>query len=87
MIIEGNFRVFAETEDQLKLLLLANLVQIDYRLPGLLIGRITKDSVKQALDKGITPALIIDFFENGCSSFPSEIKNLIKLWDRETNRI
>ncbi|KAH7983463.1 hypothetical protein HPB52_012221 [Rhipicephalus sanguineus] len=61
IMVETNYRVYAYTNSQLQVALLALFCELLYRFPNLVVARLTRESVRQALRSGITSNQIIKF--------------------------
>lgn len=100
IIVETNYRVYAYTDSHLQVALLALFTESLYRFPNLVVGVLTRDSVRQAFRGGITADQIISYLEqfahpnmlktesavNSKSSLPPTVVDQIKLWENERNR-
>jgi transcription initiation factor TFIIH subunit 4 len=54
IIIETNYRLYAYTSSSLQISLLSLFVKILYQMPNLVMGVLTRESVRAALLNGIT---------------------------------
>lgn len=63
IVVETNYRVYAYTDSNLQVALLALFTELLYRFPNLVVGVLTRDSVRQALRGGITAEQIISYLE------------------------
>jgi transcription initiation factor TFIIH subunit 4 len=95
VILETNYKIYAYTNNPLRINILSQFVQTRARFPNLVTGIITRDSVKRALDKGISAEQIIMYlthhahpqmFKNN-PLLPVTVTDQIRLWERETNRV
>jgi len=94
IIVETNYRVYAYTNSNLQVALLALFSELMYRFPNLVVGVITRESVRQALKSGITADQIISFLRQHahpecCKEMPvlpPTIADQIKLWELERDR-
>uniref|UniRef100_A0A4Y0BGA4 General transcription factor IIH subunit 4 n=1 Tax=Anopheles funestus TaxID=62324 RepID=A0A4Y0BGA4_ANOFN len=100
IIVETNYRVYAYTDSNLQVALLGLFTELLYRFPNLVVGVLTRDSVRQAFRGGITAEQIISYLEqhahptmltveqtiNSKSSLPPTVVDQIKLWENERNR-
>eukprot|EP01113_Clastostelium_recurvatum_P007916 TRINITY_DN13706_c0_g1_i1.p1 TRINITY_DN13706_c0_g1~~TRINITY_DN13706_c0_g1_i1.p1 ORF type:complete len:483 (-),score=103.52 TRINITY_DN13706_c0_g1_i1:46-1494(-) len=68
IIVESNYRVYAYTSSPLKIALLSMFVALQYRLPNLAVGIITRESVREALVSGISAEQIITFLSTNAHS-------------------
>lgn len=101
IIVETNYRVYAYTDSNLQVALLGLFTELMYRFPNLIVGVLTRDSIRQAFRGGITADQIISYLEqhahpttlskentsiNTSSLLPPTIVDQIKLWENERNR-
>lgn len=61
IVVETNYRVYAYTDSNLQVALLGLFTELLYRFPNLVVGVLTRDSVRQALRGGITADQIISY--------------------------
>lgn len=61
IVVETNYRVYAYTDSNLQVALLGLFTELMYRFPNLVVGILTRDSIRQALRGGITADLIIGY--------------------------
>ncbi|KAJ5225203.1 General transcription and DNA repair factor IIH subunit TFB2 [Penicillium chermesinum] len=61
IIIETNYRLYAYTSSPLQISLISLFTNLKYRFPNLVTGKITRMSVRRAIDKGITADQIISY--------------------------
>ncbi len=61
IIVESNFKVYAYTNDELDIAILKLFMREDYRFPNLVVGRLTRNSLKEAFNKRITAKQIMKF--------------------------
>mmetsp|Transcript_11787 Transcript_11787/g.35952 ORF Transcript_11787/g.35952 Transcript_11787/m.35952 type:complete len:470 (+) Transcript_11787:146-1555(+) len=93
IIAETNFRVYAYTQSRLQVDLISMFVHMRIRLPNLAVGQITNDSVRSALQNGITAEQIIGYLNAHCSPkcrdrrIPSNVSQMIRLWEAERDRL
>lgn len=100
LVVETNFRVYAYTDSPLKLSLLSLFVKIVYRLPGLVMGLITRDSAREAVRHGISANQIIAFLrqhmhprarmaaaQTRSPIVPENVSDQLQLWEAERNRV
>eukprot|EP01083_Nonionella_stella_P032488 88946_1 len=95
IIVETTFKVYAYTSSHLQIKLLSKFIQLDYRLPNLITGKITKQSVMDAVCKGILVDLIIDYLEQYAHKrmkeqepiLPINVVDQMRLWEAENKRI
>lgn len=101
IIVETNYRIYAYTDSNLQVALLGLFTELLYRFPNLVVGVMTRDSVRQAFRGGITADQIISYLEqhahsnmllkestsiNTKSVLPPTVVDQIKLWENERNR-
>lgn len=101
IIVETNYRVYAYTDSNLQVALLGLFTELLYRFPNLVVGVLTRDSIRQAFRGGITADQIISYLEQHAhptmlskesfgvksnSLLPPTIIDQIKLWENERNR-
>ena len=92
MIVETNFRIYAYTTSVLQEQILRLFAQIIYKLPHLLIGVITRASIRNALTRGISASQIIGYMQTHahpeCGGLLEEnITDQIRFWEAERKRI
>lgn len=100
IVVETNYRVYAYTDSSLQVALLGLFTELLYRFPNLVVGVLTRDSIRQALRGGITADQIITYLEQHAhqtmlnqeqliktkSPLPPTVVDQIKLWENERNR-
>ncbi|CAK5281361.1 unnamed protein product [Mycena citricolor] len=79
IVLETNYRVYAYTDNPLQTAVLNLFVTLKYRFPNLVVGSITRESVKKALNNGITAE------QNPL--LPVTVQDQIRLWELEKNRL
>ncbi|KAL6043815.1 RNA polymerase II transcription factor B 52 kDa subunit [Balamuthia mandrillaris] len=95
IILSTNYHLYAHTSSPLHILLLSLFVKLQYQLPNLVVGVITRESVRAALMNGITAQNILDFLEQNAHPemrrqlpvIPETIADEIRLWESERNRV
>lgn len=95
LILETNYRVYAYTDNLLRIAILNLFVSLKSRFPNLVVGQLTRDSVKAALKKGITADQIITYLTHHAHPqmykneplLPVTVSDQIRLWEREKNRV
>ncbi|XP_066152269.1 general transcription factor IIH subunit 4 [Euwallacea fornicatus] len=97
IIVETNYRVYAYTDSNLQVALIALFTELMYRFPNLVVGVITRDSIRQALRGGITADQIIGYLKQHAHQqmlmaeakqpLPPTVVDQIKLWELERNRL
>ncbi|KAJ5096198.1 Transcription factor Tfb2 [Penicillium alfredii] len=61
IIIETNYRLYAYTSSPLQISLISLFTNLKYRFPNLVTGKITRQSVRRAIELGITADQIISY--------------------------
>lgn len=97
IVVETNYRIYAYTDSNLQVALVALFTELMYRFPNLVVGLITRESVRQALRGGITADQIIGFLKQHAhpqmlnaeakQPLPPTVVDQIKLWELERNRL
>uniref|UniRef100_A0A8C3RLF8 General transcription factor IIH subunit 4 n=1 Tax=Chelydra serpentina TaxID=8475 RepID=A0A8C3RLF8_CHESE len=54
IVVETNYRVYAYTDSELQIALIALFSEMQYRFPNLVVAHVTRESVQQAIANGIT---------------------------------
>ncbi|XP_014784318.1 general transcription factor IIH subunit 4 [Octopus bimaculoides] len=94
IVVETNYRVYAYTDSQLQIALLALFTEMIYRFPNMVVGQITRDSVRSALSCGISADQIIHFLKSHAHEkmlekmpvIPPTVTDQIHLWELERDR-
>lgn len=94
IIVESNYRLYAYTSSRLQIGLISLFCEIHYRLPNLMIGLITRDSVRQALKGGMSAQQIINYLimhahstvKDSPNPIPPTVIDQINLWEREREK-
>ncbi|KAG0172997.1 RNA polymerase II transcription factor B 52 kDa subunit [Apophysomyces sp. BC1034] len=95
VVLETNYRVYAYTESPLQIAVLNLFVQLQSRFRNMVAGVITRDSVRNALLKGITADQIISYMQTHAHPqmrkkspiLPLTVVDQIRLWEMERNRL
>ncbi|KAI5291501.1 RNA polymerase II transcription factor B 52 kDa subunit [Ascosphaera aggregata] len=61
IIIETNYRLYAYTSSPLQISLIALFTSLKYRFPNLVTGKLTRQSIRRAVEMGITAEQIISY--------------------------
>lgn len=61
IIVETNYRLYAYTSSPLQISLIALFTTLKRRFPNLVTGKITRQSIRRAIDRGITADQIISY--------------------------
>ncbi|KAI9607452.1 hypothetical protein H4Q26_005974 [Puccinia striiformis f. sp. tritici PST-130] len=59
LVLETNYRVYAYTSNPLQIAVLNLFLSLRYRFPNLVVGAVTRESIKSALSNGITADQVI----------------------------
>lgn len=95
IVLETNYRLYAYTDNPLQTAVLNLFVTLKSRFPNLVVGAITRDSVKKALANGITADQIISYLTTHAHPqmrknkplLPVTVQDQIRLWELEKNRV
>ncbi|OWM67852.1 general transcription and DNA repair factor IIH subunit TFB2 [Punica granatum] len=95
VMVETNFRLYAYSTSKLHSEILRLFSRVEYQLPNLLVGAITKESLYNAFENGITSEQIISFLQQNAHpriaertpSVPENVMDQIRLWETDLNRI
>ncbi len=95
IVVETNFRVYAYTGSPLQISLLCLFIVPEYRLPNLLVGTITRESIREAFLHGITANQILSYLTIHAHPHMKRKKNIlpevvieqIYLWEKERSRV
>jgi len=94
IIVETNFRVYAYTNSPLQISLLCLFIVPEYRLPNMVVGLITRESVREALIHGITAEQILSYLtiyahphmRRKKPVLPDVVAHQVRLWEMERKR-
>ncbi|CAH0589926.1 unnamed protein product [Chrysodeixis includens] len=101
IMVETNYRVYAYTQTSLQVALLGLFTELLYRFPNLVVGVLTRESVRAALRGGITAQQVVHYLQQhahprmhsadtagvrATSALPPTVLDQIKLWESERNR-
>ncbi|KIM57435.1 hypothetical protein SCLCIDRAFT_16985 [Scleroderma citrinum Foug A] len=95
IILETNYRIYAYTDNPLQTAVLNLFVTMKYRFPNLVVGMLTRESVRKALSNGITADQIISYLvahahpqmRKNNPLLPVTVQDQIRLWELERNRL
>lgn len=101
IIIETNYRLYAYTSSPLQIAVLALFTKLSTRYPNMVSGRITRDSIRQAIGHGITSDQIISYLSThahpqllkhsgvigGGPVLPPTVVDQVRLWQIENERM
>ncbi|XP_076454967.1 general transcription factor IIH subunit 4-like [Babylonia areolata] len=95
IVAETNYRIYAYTDSQLQVALLALFCEMLYRFPNMAVANLTRDSVRAALARGITAEQILNYLRSHAHPemlkktpvIPPTITDQIRLWELERDRL
>ncbi|XP_050944570.1 general transcription and DNA repair factor IIH subunit TFB2 isoform X2 [Cucumis melo] len=95
VVVETNFRMYAYSSSKLHCEILRLFSRIEYQLPNLIVGAITKESLYNAFKNGITAEQAITFLQQNAHprvaeripSVPENVTDQIRLWESDLNRV
>eukprot|EP01117_Protostelium_nocturnum_P003334 TRINITY_DN14309_c0_g1_i1.p1 TRINITY_DN14309_c0_g1~~TRINITY_DN14309_c0_g1_i1.p1 ORF type:complete len:464 (+),score=118.73 TRINITY_DN14309_c0_g1_i1:257-1648(+) len=95
IIIEQNYRLYAYTDSPLQISILEQFCKMRYQLPNMIMGVISRESVRKALRSGITANQIIGYLrqhahpemQKNFPVVPETVSDQIRLWEGERNRV
>ncbi|KAJ1978885.1 RNA polymerase II transcription factor B 52 kDa subunit [Dimargaris xerosporica] len=95
IVLETNYRLYAYTDSPLQIAILNLFVTLKSRFPNMVMGAISRDSVRAALAHGITADQIITYLtvhahpqmRDRSPVLPITVTDQIRLWEMEKNRI
>ncbi|XP_033929465.1 general transcription factor IIH subunit 4 isoform X1 [Melopsittacus undulatus] len=95
ILVETNYRIYAYTDSELQVALIALFSELLYRFPNLVVAQVTRDSVQAAIANGITADQIIHFLRTRAHPvmakqtpvLPPTITDQIRLWELERDRL
>ncbi|XP_039197829.1 general transcription factor IIH subunit 4 isoform X1 [Crotalus tigris] len=95
IVVETNYRIYAYTDSELQIALIALFSEMLYRFPNLVVAQVTRESTQQAIANGITADQIIHFLRTRAHAvmlkqtpvLPPTITDQIRLWELERDRL
>lgn len=98
IIVETNLQVIAYASNELHIKLLSLFVDIRLRLPNMVMGEITREKIKEAYARGISPDQIVHFLASNSheithnqqgimSAIPPNVIDELFLWRSEEHEI
>jgi transcription initiation factor TFIIH subunit 4 len=95
IVVETNYRIYAYTRSSLQIALLSLFTFLEYRLPNMVVGMITRESVREAFKNGITADQILGYLylhahpqmRKRRPVIPETVADQIRLWEAERNRV
>ncbi|KAL8729933.1 MAG: hypothetical protein Q9166_004378 [cf. Caloplaca sp. 2 TL-2023] len=95
VVIETNYRIYAYTSSPLQIAILSLFARLSTRYPNMVSGKMTRESVRRAINMGITGDQIIDFLythahvqmRKNATVLPPTVVDQIRLWQIEGERM
>ncbi|RKP35685.1 RNA polymerase II transcription factor B subunit 2 [Dimargaris cristalligena] len=95
IVLETNYRLYAYTDSPLQIAILNLFVSLKSRFANMVVGVITRDSMRSALAHGITADQIIVYLTTHAHVhmrdrnpvLPITVTDQLRLWEMEKNRI
>ncbi|KAI9746727.1 MAG: RNA polymerase II transcription factor B 52 kDa subunit [Claussenomyces sp. TS43310] len=95
IVIETNYRLYAYTSSPLQIAVLALFTKLSTRYPNMVAGRVTRDSIRRAIEHGITSDQIISYLQTHAHPqlrrrnpvLPPTVVDQIRLWQIENERM
>lgn len=95
VVVETNFRMYAYSTSKLHCEILRLFARIEYQLPNLIVGAMTKESLYNAFENGITADQIVSFLQQNAHprvaervpAVPENVTDQIRLWESDLNRV
>ncbi|KAH9547409.1 hypothetical protein CY35_11G033100 [Sphagnum magellanicum] len=95
IVVETNFRVYAYTASKLQTEILRRFARLEYQLPNLVVGALTKESINAAFSSGISAEQIITYLSKHAHPHvakrmpvvPETVSDQIRLWESDRNRV
>ncbi|XP_015574628.1 general transcription and DNA repair factor IIH subunit TFB2 isoform X2 [Ricinus communis] len=95
VVVETNFRMYAYSTSKLHCEIMRLFSRVEYQLPNLVVGAMTKESLYSAFENGITAEQIISFLQQNAHprvaeripSVPENVTDQIRLWESDMNRV
>lgn len=95
VILETNYRLYAYTSSPLQIAVLDLFTDLTSRFPNLCTGQLSRNSIRKALENGITADQVILFLTSHAHPqmrkqlplLPPTVVDQIRLWELEKNRL
>ncbi|XP_039061725.1 general transcription and DNA repair factor IIH subunit TFB2-like [Hibiscus syriacus] len=95
VVVETNFRMYAYSSSKLHCEILRLFSRVEYQLPNLIVAAITKESLYNAFENGITADQIVTFLQQNAHprvaekvpSVPENVTDQIRLWETDLHRV
>ncbi|XP_039068436.1 general transcription and DNA repair factor IIH subunit TFB2-like [Hibiscus syriacus] len=95
VVVETNFRMYSYSSSKLHCEILRLFSRVEYQLPNLIVGSMTKESLYNAFENGITAEQIVTFLQQNAHprvaekvpSVPENVTDQIRLWESDLKRV
>lgn len=100
VIVETNYRIYAYTQSTLQIAVLALFCKLNMRFPDMVAGRISRTSIRQAINFGITADQIVSYLAAHAHEqmhrtatltnkpvLPPTVVDQVRLWQLENERM
>ena len=95
VIVETNFRVYVYTSSDLRVAIMSLFVKPLYRLPNLMVGLLTRDSVTAACTRGVSAEQIVSHLRSRSHwrarqravAVPETVADQVRLWEAQRYRL
>ncbi len=96
IVLENNFRVYAYTQSLLHIRILSKFVRLEYRLPNVVVGTITRKSALRALLRyRVSAARLLQYLRTNAHPrlrlrspvIPNAVSDQLRAWEAENSRI
>jgi transcription initiation factor TFIIH subunit 4 len=95
IIVQTNNQVIAYVTNDLHIAMLKMFIEVQIRMPNMILGRLTRARVKEAYDMDIDSKQIMDFLivhahpivANKDPVIPSNISDQLLIWEMEKERV
>lgn len=95
VFIETNYRLYAYTSSPLQIAILSLFTRLSTRYPNMISGKMTRESIRRAINMGITGDQIVDFLYTHAhpqmrkmeNVLPPTVVDQIRLWQIEGERM
>jgi transcription initiation factor TFIIH subunit 4 len=95
IVLETNYRLYAYTQSPLQIAVLALFTDLKARFKNMVVGMITRESVREAFGHGITAQQIVAYLTAHAHPMlrkenpvlPPSVLDQLRLWELERNRL
>lgn len=96
IVIETNYRIYAYTRSPLQIAILQLFTKLSVRFPNMVHGKVTRESIRRAVNMGITSDQIISYLQThahpqmrkeNINVLPATVVDQIRLWQIEGERM